>query len=146
MYRTQSKDSQLDTLLNQTMGTTMNEQPVAQSQVRRGDQRFKLPTDCMSQGGSSSHVAEPQSQPDREDAVLIENVKGLLTKKLSAYGVAIVVELESQGYEMEYRLAEALGYGGPQVRPRFVMVALKLVAPKPAICAHSVGRKHAARK
>lgn len=58
-------------------------------------------------------------------AVMLENVKGLMAKKFDAYRAGIVAELERCGYEVQYRVLEASDYGVPQLRPRFVLVALR---------------------
>jgi DNA (cytosine-5)-methyltransferase 1 len=49
-------------------------------------------------------------------AVMIENVRGLLDPKFSAYREEIIEELESMGYEMCYwDILEAKNYGVPQL-------------------------------
>ncbi|MGH4032705.1 DNA cytosine methyltransferase [Actinomycetota bacterium Odt1-20B] len=58
-------------------------------------------------------------------AVLIENVKGLLQTKFSAYRAEILHTLSALGYEAEWRLLFACDFGVPQLRPRAVLVALE---------------------
>ena len=60
----------------------------------------------------------------RPRGVLLENVKGLLSKKFAEYRDAIAGRLSALGYEVQYRLLEASDYGVPQLRPRFILVAL----------------------
>ncbi len=58
-------------------------------------------------------------------AVMLENVKGLAERKFSDYRQRIVDELEFLGYEIHWQLLNACEYGVPQLRPRFVLVAIK---------------------
>lgn len=63
-----------------------------------------------------------ESQPR---GVMLENVKGLLSKKFTPYRERIVDRLNQLGYDVQYRLLEASDYGVPQLRPRFVLVGLR---------------------
>ena len=56
--------------------------------------------------------------------IMLENVKGLMSKKFDAYRETIVQKLRSHDYQVDYRILEASDYGVPQLRPRFVLVAL----------------------
>ncbi|MEU9096384.1 DNA (cytosine-5-)-methyltransferase [Streptomyces sp. NPDC048361] len=59
-------------------------------------------------------------------AVMIENVRGLVDPKFTAYRADIVKRLESLGYEKCYwEVLEAKRYGVPQLRPRAILVAMK---------------------
>jgi DNA (cytosine-5)-methyltransferase 1 len=58
-------------------------------------------------------------------AVMLENVKGLAERKFSDYREAVIDELESLGYEVQWQVLNACEYGVPQLRPRFVLVAIK---------------------
>jgi DNA (cytosine-5)-methyltransferase 1 len=58
-------------------------------------------------------------------AVMIENVRGLATERFSGYRKRILGELTSLGYEPSWKLLNASDFGVPQLRPRFVLVALK---------------------
>jgi DNA (cytosine-5)-methyltransferase 1 len=58
-------------------------------------------------------------------AIMLENVKGLLTPAFGDYRAAIDVRLRCMGYEPMWRLVQASDYGVPQLRPRVVCVALK---------------------
>ena len=58
-------------------------------------------------------------------AVMIENVRGLLTKRFDGYRAEIVSHLEGLGYVSEWRLLQAADFGVPQLRPRSVLVAVK---------------------
>lgn len=58
-------------------------------------------------------------------AVLIENVKGLMSNKFSGYRRQILKRLEDLGYKGEWRLLFAADYGVPQLRPRAILVAFK---------------------
>jgi DNA (cytosine-5)-methyltransferase 1 len=58
-------------------------------------------------------------------AVMLENVKGLAERKFSDYRQAVIDELEGFGYEVHWQVLNACEYGVPQLRPRFVLVAIK---------------------
>lgn len=60
----------------------------------------------------------------RPRGIMLENVKGLMSKKFDSYRETIVEKLRSHGYVVDYRILEASDYGVPQLRPRFVLVAL----------------------
>ncbi|MGD2101230.1 MAG: DNA cytosine methyltransferase [Acidimicrobiia bacterium] len=61
-------------------------------------------------------------------AVLIENVKGILTERFGAYRAQVDHRLSELGFVPEWRLLQSSDYGVPQLRPRVVMVALRPVA------------------
>ncbi|MFH8986623.1 DNA cytosine methyltransferase [Streptomyces sp. NPDC017940] len=58
-------------------------------------------------------------------AILLENVKGLLQEKFSAYRTDIVRTLATHGYAAEWRLLYARDFGVPQLRPRAVLVGME---------------------
>jgi DNA (cytosine-5)-methyltransferase 1 len=58
-------------------------------------------------------------------AVMLENVKGLAERKFSDYRQHVINELERFGYEVHWQVLNACEYGVPQLRPRFVLVAIK---------------------
>lgn len=63
-------------------------------------------------------------------AVMLENVRGLLDSTFDDYRAKIVSDLKSLGYVSEWRLLNARDFGVPQLRPRVVLVALKkVIAP-----------------
>ena len=57
--------------------------------------------------------------------VMLENVKGLAGPKFNQYRSFILEKLEALGYRADWRLLNACDYGVPQLRPRFILVALK---------------------
>lgn len=59
------------------------------------------------------------------NAVLLENVKGLATAKFESYRRGVVRRLERMGYQVSWQLLNASNFGLPQLRPRFLLVALK---------------------
>jgi len=61
----------------------------------------------------------------RPSAVLVENVRGLSSDRFRDYRSRVLQELSSLGYESFWRLLNASDYGVPQLRPRFVLVALR---------------------
>jgi DNA (cytosine-5)-methyltransferase 1 len=60
----------------------------------------------------------------RPRAVLFENVPGLASAKFETYRRALLTKLSKLGYQPEWRILQASDYGVPQLRPRFVLVAL----------------------
>jgi len=64
-------------------------------------------------------------------AVIIENVPGLASKRFAEYREQVFEELRKMGYAADGRILNASDFGVPQLRPRFVLVALKeAVAPR----------------
>jgi DNA (cytosine-5)-methyltransferase 1 len=61
----------------------------------------------------------------KPDAVLLENVRGLSMPRFSAYRQAVLDRFEKLGYAADWHLLEARDFGVPQLRPRFVLVALR---------------------
>jgi DNA (cytosine-5)-methyltransferase 1 len=61
----------------------------------------------------------------RPAAVMLENVKGLASAKFATYRQSILEELNSLGYDSDWKLLESASYGVPQLRPRFILVAMK---------------------
>lgn len=61
----------------------------------------------------------------RPQAVLLENVAGLMDEQFSEYREWIRGELRQMGYESDWQLLHANNFGVPQLRPRFILVALK---------------------
>ncbi len=61
----------------------------------------------------------------RPRGVLFENVKGLASGKFSDYRKGILERLSRLGYQPEWRVLQASDFGVPQLRPRFVLVALR---------------------
>lgn len=61
----------------------------------------------------------------RPSAVMLENVRGLLDPKFTAYRSAIEDKLRRLGYEPAWKLLNASDYGVPQLRPRTLLVALR---------------------
>lgn len=59
------------------------------------------------------------------EAVLLENVAGLMDEMFASYRQAIRDELHRMGYRTEWRLLHASDFGVPQLRPRFILVALR---------------------
>jgi DNA (cytosine-5)-methyltransferase 1 len=60
----------------------------------------------------------------RPQALMIENVRGLLQQRFDAYRGHICKELAAIGYTAEWRLLYASEYGVPQLRPRAILVGL----------------------
>ena len=58
-------------------------------------------------------------------AVLFENVPGLATAKFKSYREGLLGRLSKLGYQPEWKVLQAVDYGVPQLRPRFVLVALR---------------------
>lgn len=60
----------------------------------------------------------------RPAAVMIENVRGLMTDKFKSYRDGVLRELDLLGYRADWALLNACDYGVPQLRPRSVLVAM----------------------
>jgi DNA (cytosine-5)-methyltransferase 1 len=58
-------------------------------------------------------------------AVMLENVKGILSKKFEIYRKHILNELANLGYECSWQIVNASDYGVSQLRPRAILIALK---------------------
>lgn len=63
--------------------------------------------------------------------VMLENVQGLASAKFSDYRRALMAQLSRLGYQPEWKVLQAADYGVPQLRPRFILVALR---PRDAEC------------
>lgn len=61
----------------------------------------------------------------RPTAVMLENVKGLASARFNDYRASIIDELRSMGYEPDWQLLFSSEFGVPQLRPRFILVAIK---------------------
>lgn len=58
-------------------------------------------------------------------AVMLENVRGLLDPKFTAYREQIRERLRGLGYECHWDLVHASDFGVPQLRPRAILVAFR---------------------
>lgn len=61
----------------------------------------------------------------RPRALMLENVRGLSMPRFAGYRQHVLDRLRALGYSAEWRLIQANEYGVPQLRPRFVLIALK---------------------
>jgi DNA (cytosine-5)-methyltransferase 1 len=61
----------------------------------------------------------------RPAAVMLENVRGLSTAKFAPYRQSILESLDRLGYDADWQVLNACQFGVPQLRPRFILVALK---------------------
>lgn len=61
----------------------------------------------------------------KPEAVMLENVRGILDAVFDEYRAKIISDLKKLGYIAEWRLLNASDFGVPQLRPRVVFVALK---------------------
>ncbi|MGO8960276.1 MAG: DNA cytosine methyltransferase [Streptosporangiaceae bacterium] len=60
----------------------------------------------------------------RPRAVLLENVRGLGMTRFNSYRADVLRQLEELGYGAWWQLVNASEHGVPQLRPRFVLVAV----------------------
>lgn len=60
----------------------------------------------------------------RPRAIMLENVRGLSAPRFSGYRQAVADRLAELGYWSQWRLLQANEFGVPQLRPRFVLVAM----------------------
>lgn len=58
-------------------------------------------------------------------ALMLENVRGLAAARFSGYRQRVLDRLAQLGYVADWRLLHAADYGVPQLRPRFVLVAMR---------------------
>lgn len=58
-------------------------------------------------------------------AVMLENVQGLAAAKFTDYRKSLLERLHKLGYEPDWRILNASDFGVAQLRPRFILVALK---------------------
>lgn len=79
-------------------------------------------------------------------ALMIENVKGLMSSRFSSYRNEIEFELKTRGFQISvWDVFEASQFGVPQRRPRSVLVAfaagspVDFVLPKPSLPPPTVG-------
>jgi DNA (cytosine-5)-methyltransferase 1 len=61
----------------------------------------------------------------RPAAVMLENVRGLASARFAPYRLSIIEELKKLGYKADWQLLFSSEFGVPQLRPRFILVALK---------------------
>lgn len=59
------------------------------------------------------------------NAVMLENVRGLAGARFSGYRQQILDRLEELGYVPDWQLFNSSEFGVPQLRPRFILVAVK---------------------
>jgi len=64
-------------------------------------------------------------------AIVLENVRGFATPRFAPYRRQIGTVLDRLGYEVRWTVLNALDFGVPQYRPRFVLVGLR---PEDAQC------------
>jgi DNA (cytosine-5)-methyltransferase 1 len=78
-------------------------------------------------------------------ALLLENVRGLSKPRFAGYRQHVLDRLHDFGYVAEWKLLQASDYGVPQLRPRFVLVAMRpddfawFNWPEPTPTTHTVG-------
>ncbi len=58
-------------------------------------------------------------------AVMLENVRGLSTARFASYLAQVLDRLDQLGYDSSWRVLNASDFGVPQLRPRFILVAMK---------------------
>ena len=61
----------------------------------------------------------------KPQAVMLENVRGLMDPMFLDYRTALLERLRTMGYEAQWRLFQAADFGVPQLRPRSILVGLK---------------------
>jgi DNA (cytosine-5)-methyltransferase 1 len=58
-------------------------------------------------------------------AVMLENVPGLAQARFAGYRDQVLRELDDLGYEADWQVLNACEFGVPQLRPRFILVAMR---------------------
>ncbi|MEU0486209.1 MULTISPECIES: DNA cytosine methyltransferase [unclassified Streptosporangium] len=82
----------------------------------------------------------------RPRALLLENVRGLSQPRFAGYRQHVLDRLSEFGYGAEWRVVNARDYGVPQLRPRFILVAMQpedltyFHWPAPVASPHTVGQ------
>ncbi|MDE3231197.1 MAG: DNA (cytosine-5-)-methyltransferase, partial [Chloroflexota bacterium] len=61
----------------------------------------------------------------RPAAVLLENVPGFASARFDQYRNTLLARLVRLGYEVDWRVLQASSFGVPQLRPRFILVAIR---------------------
>lgn len=61
----------------------------------------------------------------RPAAVMLENVRGLASARFTPYRTSILSELSQMGYQASWQLLFSSEFGVPQLRPRFILVAIR---------------------
>ena len=86
---------------------------VAGKQLGAGDDR-----DLFGQALRLAAEARPR-------AVLLENVRGLAARRFDGYRIQVLACLQVLGYRTWWQTIQASEHGVPQLRPRFVLVAIQ---------------------
>lgn len=58
-------------------------------------------------------------------AVLLENVPGFASSKFDDYRKKLLRQFDKLGYHADWKVLQAADFGVPQLRPRFILVALR---------------------
>ncbi len=61
----------------------------------------------------------------RPRAVMLENVRGLASARFADYRNHVLARLDRLGYDADWQILNACNYGVPQLRPRFLLVAIR---------------------
>jgi DNA (cytosine-5)-methyltransferase 1 len=56
---------------------------------------------------------------------MLENVRGLSTARFASYREQVLGELHELGYDADWQVLNACEFGVPQLRPRFILVAMR---------------------
>ena len=75
----------------------------------------------------------------RPSAVMLENVSGLASTKFKNYRTKVAGALERLGYTIDWQVLNASNFGVPQLRPRFILVALRGRAARRFVWPNPVG-------
>lgn len=86
---------------------------VAGKQLGRGDERDLFPEALRLVGEA------------RPRAVMLENVRGFASSRFDDYRSNLKASLAKMGYQSDWRILNASDFRVPQLRPRFVLVAMK---------------------
>lgn len=65
----------------------------------------------------------------RPKFIVMENVKGILTRNGGAYIKTVLSELRDAGYNVDYRIINMADYGVPQIRERIIILGNRLGLP-----------------
>ncbi|MGW2216989.1 DNA cytosine methyltransferase [Nonomuraea sp. NPDC001684] len=60
----------------------------------------------------------------RPRALMLENVRGMSEPRFTGYRQHVLDRLQGFGYVVEWKILQASDYGVPQLRPRFILIAM----------------------
>ena len=75
--------------------------------------------------GATSSPSTPHCRRGAADGGRVRNVPALASPRFDRYRMEVLLELERLGYVPAWKVLNAYAFGVPQLRPRFVLAALR---------------------